>query len=90
MQKGKCFITDNKGMQIIQAFNAIQPAKGNNNEFIYPLKVLSFIRQKLMQKQINYQFIAEQGYLKGGLKKRVLRELFINKNQIKQQWSQYA
>ena len=34
MQKGKCFITDNKGMQIIQAFNAIQPAKGNNNEFI--------------------------------------------------------
>jgi hypothetical protein len=77
-------------MQIIQAFNAIQPAKGNNNEFIYPLKVLSFIRQKLMQKQINYQFIAEQGYLKGGLKKCVLRELFINKNQIKQQWSQYA
>jgi hypothetical protein len=34
MQKGKCFITDNKGMQIIQAINAIQPAKGNNNEFI--------------------------------------------------------
>jgi hypothetical protein len=34
MQKGKCFITDNKGMQIIQAFNTIQPAKGNNNEFI--------------------------------------------------------
>jgi hypothetical protein len=56
-------------MQIIQAFNAIQPAKGNNNEFIYLLKVLSFIRQKLMQKQINYQFIAKQGYLKGGGKK---------------------
>ena len=43
-----------------------------------------------MQKQINYQFIAKQGYLKGGLKKRVLRELFINKNQIEQQRSQYA
>ena len=54
MQKGKCFITDNKGMQIIQAFNVIQPAKGNKNEFIQPLKVLSFIRQKLMQKQTNY------------------------------------
>jgi hypothetical protein len=34
MQKGECFIIDNKGMQIIQAFNVIQPAKGNNNEFI--------------------------------------------------------
>ena len=34
MQKGKCFITDNKGMQIKQTFNVIQPAKGNNNEFI--------------------------------------------------------
>jgi hypothetical protein len=34
MQKGKCFITGNKGMQIIQAFNVIQPTKGNNNEFI--------------------------------------------------------
>jgi hypothetical protein len=43
-----------------------------------------------MQKPINYQFIAEQGYLKGELKNRVLRKLFINKNQIKQQWSQYA
>jgi hypothetical protein len=32
--KGQCFVTDNKGMQIIQAFNAIQPAKGDNNEFI--------------------------------------------------------
>ena len=43
-----------------------------------------------MQKQINDQFIAEQDYLKGELEKSVLHKLFINKNQIKQQWGQYA
>jgi hypothetical protein len=34
MQKGKCFVTDNKGIQIIQALYVVQPVKENNNEFI--------------------------------------------------------
>ena len=76
MQKGKCFITDNKGMQIKQTFNVIQPAKGKNNEFI-AFKSIVFYCQKLIQKLPIY---SQANLLKRRIKKRVLRELIINKN----------
>lgn len=46
---------------------------GFGQVFSLPLKALAGLRRQLRRQGIAHRFIAEEGYLRGGLKRRVLR-----------------
>ncbi len=90
IQKGYLLVVSSNDAQIISPIFVRQAKKITQKQFSYPLKSWALIRQQLLNNNLSYQFITEQGYLKGGLKKRVLKELFINNHQINPIWSDNA
>jgi RNA-directed DNA polymerase len=50
-----------------------QPRAGFGEEISLPLRCLKSLRQRLRQRRVAHCFVAEEGYLKLGMKRRVLR-----------------